>query len=106
MINLETLKPHKDWVLIEAIQDSEEVINGLIIPRSYQKFSKYAKVLAVGPGRRNKKGVLLPMELKVGDIVFIVNLVKCENVKNDEGRFLFMAAEPLIEGVLCNETET
>ena len=107
MVTFESIKPQKDWVLIEAIQTSEEVINGIIIPQNYQKFSNYARVLKVGPGRKNKKGILIPMELKVGDIVFVANLAKYENVKCEgmSERFLFLAAEPLIEGVVSNEGE-
>jgi chaperonin GroES len=30
-----------------------------------------AEVLAVGPGKRNKRGVVKPLQVKVGDIVII-----------------------------------
>ncbi len=91
--------PVKDWVLIEVFKAGEEFIRGIIIPDK-GKLTNYGKVLKVGPGRVNRKGVRLPMDLKVGDIVYIANLGRCEWVKNDENRYILLCAEPLIEGVV------
>ena len=92
--------PVKDWVLIEVFKEDEEIIRGIIIPKRGHKFTNYGKVLKVGPGRKNNKGIVLPMELKIGDVVYISNLGRCEFVKNDEDRTLILCAEPLIDGIV------
>lgn len=100
---VDKIKPIQDWVLIEVFRQDEEIIRGLIIPKGGRKLTNYGKVLKVGRGRVNRKGVLLPMELKVGDTVYIGNLGKCDFVRNDENRVLLLCAEPLIDGVVEEE---
>jgi co-chaperonin GroES (HSP10) len=45
---------------VDVIRDAQEHIQDDILR---------AEVLAVGPGRRSKKGVIIPPEVSVGDIV-------------------------------------
>lgn len=42
---------------------------GLVIPDAYQEKIQRGKVVAVGPGRYDEKGNLVPMHVKEGDIV-------------------------------------
>ena len=60
------MKPLKDWVHILPESESDGLIK---IPGD--KRPERGKVVAVGPGRRNKYGEKLPMSVKVGDKVFI-----------------------------------
>lgn len=99
---VDRINPMKDWVLIEVKRAGEELIRGIILP-DRGKLTNYGTVLKVGPGRKNRKGVVMPMELKVGDTVYIANLGRCDFVKNDEDRYLILCAEPLIEGIVEQE---
>ncbi|MFA7310117.1 MAG: co-chaperone GroES [Candidatus Paceibacterota bacterium] len=66
-----TFKPAGDRVLVkpEAAQD-EKTPSGIIIPDSARKEKPESGVIvAVGGGKRNEKGDILPMSYKVGDKV-------------------------------------
>lgn len=60
------LKPLNDWVFILPEKEKEGLIK---LPREPRP--KKGKVVAVGPGRFNKKGALMPMDLRVGNRVFL-----------------------------------
>lgn len=94
------IRPINDWVLFELKKEDEEVVNGIIIQKRGHAYTNYGTVLRVGPGRRNHKGILLPMAVKPGDVVYISNLGRCEYIKNDEGRILALCPEPLIDGIV------
>ncbi|MBM5786692.1 MAG: co-chaperone GroES, partial [Pelagibacterales bacterium] len=50
--------------------DSEEkTAGGIIIPDTAKEKPSEGKVVAVGPGARTEDGKLLPMDVKVGDLV-------------------------------------
>jgi chaperonin GroES len=97
---VKSINPINDWVLFELQKQEEEIVNGIIIQRKGNAYTRHGKVLKVGPGRRNRKGVLLPMDVKPGDTVYISNLGRCEYIKNDEGRILALCPEPLIDGIV------
>jgi chaperonin GroES len=42
---------------------------GIVLPDTVKEKPQEGEVLAVGPGKRTDKGELIPMEVKVGDIV-------------------------------------
>lgn len=65
-------KPLSNHVFIEPIIDEGTVTkSGIVIPDSAAEREKpvKGKILAVGPGKRNDKGEVIPMSVKVGDVV-------------------------------------
>ena len=61
------LKPILDHVIIER-KASETTTNfGLIIPDSFAAKPDHGVVLAVGPGRRDKKGEYVAPQVAIGD---------------------------------------
>lgn len=63
------IKPLGDRVLVEAIEEQEVVKGGIYIPDSAKEKPQQARVVAVGPGKKDDKGVTIPVEVKVGDLV-------------------------------------
>ena len=63
------IKPLGDRVLIEAIEQKEVIKGGIVIPDSAKEKPQEAVVVAVGPGKYDDKGKLIPVEVKVGDHV-------------------------------------
>lgn len=63
------IKPLGDRVLVQAIELEEQVKGGIIIPDSAKEKPQEATVIAIGPGKRDDDGKLIPMEVKVGDTV-------------------------------------
>jgi co-chaperonin GroES (HSP10) len=96
---IEKINPVKDWCLVEIKDGKTEKIGDIILPETNRFLSDYAVVLKVGPGRRSlKTGEILPMELKIGDVIYVSNFSRFERVKNPDKRFLFLVPEPLVDG--------
>ena len=65
-----TFKPAGDRVLVKPESVEEKTASGIIIPDSARKEKpETGLVVAVGEGKRNEKGDVLPMRYKVGDKV-------------------------------------
>nr|AYU58848.1 heat shock protein 10 [Scrippsiella trochoidea] len=63
--------PLLDRVLVQKVKAEAKTATGIFLPDSAKQAPNWAKVLAVGPGRRTKDGDLVPMGVKVGDTVVI-----------------------------------
>jgi chaperonin GroES len=63
------IKPLGDRVLVEPIEEKEVVKGGILIPDSAKEKPQEARVVALGTGRRDDDGNVIPFEVKVGDIV-------------------------------------
>lgn len=66
----EKLKPLGDRVLVKRIEAEERTASGLYIPEGAKEKAQTGAVIAVGAGRRDVTGNLLPMAVKVGDMVY------------------------------------
>ena len=62
-------KPLHDRVLIEVLGSEEKTSGGIIIPDTAKEKPQEGEVVAVGSGLRTEDGKVLPMDVKVGDIV-------------------------------------
>lgn len=63
------MKPLADRVLIEPAEAETKTQSGLYIPDNAKEKPMQGKVVAVGPGKKNDKGEVVPMDVKVGDNV-------------------------------------
>ena len=63
------IKPLGDRVLVEAIEETEQIKGGIVIPDSAKEKPQEAKVVALGTGGTDDKGKKIPFEVKVGDKV-------------------------------------
>lgn len=63
------IKPLGDRVLVQAIEDKEQVKDGIVIPDSAKEKPQEAKVIALGTGKLDDDGKKIPFEVKVGDKV-------------------------------------
>ncbi|HLC19148.1 MAG TPA: co-chaperone GroES [Thermodesulfobacteriota bacterium] len=63
------IKPLRDRVLVKRLAEDEMTKGGIIIPESAKEAPAEGKVVAVGPGKKDEGGKVIPPEVKVGDIV-------------------------------------
>ena len=92
------LRPLHDRVLVRRLEEDERTAGGIIIPDTAKEKPTQGEVLAVGPGARDEKGVLVPLEVEVGDRV-IFNKWSGTEVTID-GQELAIMKESDIMGVL------
>lgn len=63
-------KPLSNHLFLEALEEEKTTKSGIVLPETAEKERPTrGKVIAVGPGKRNEKGEVIPMSVKVGDIV-------------------------------------
>ena len=69
---LHKLRPLEDRLVVEAVNEMETHSSGIIIPDTVSKGKpKKGKVVAAGNGKIDNNGKLVPMEVKVGDVVLL-----------------------------------
>jgi chaperonin GroES len=65
------LQPLGDRLIVEALEEEETTASGIVLPDTAKEKPQRGRVLAVGPGARNDKGEVVPMEVAEGDeIIF------------------------------------
>ena len=78
--------PRGDRLLVEPDETIEHASSvGIVVAArdgkivdSQSQFGRRGKVIAAGPGKRTKKGVILPMAVAPGDIVYYGEFVNTE----------------------------
>ena len=64
------IKPLSNHILIEPIKGEEKTKAGILLPDTSEKERpEQGKVVAIGPGKKDKKGDFIPLEVKVGNMV-------------------------------------
>ena len=63
------MRPLRDRVLVERIEEQEQRIGGIIVPDTAKEKPQHGLVVAVGRGRVNDKGEVFPLDVKAGDVV-------------------------------------
>ena len=64
-----SFKPLHDRVVVRRIEEDQRTAGGIIIPDSAKEKPQQGEVIAVGSGARNEQGALVPLDVKVGDVV-------------------------------------
>lgn len=78
------LKPLGDRVIIKQDETEDRTSSGLFLAGDNKEKPQTGKVIAVGEGRRDKDGKLLPMPVAVGDHVVFSKYGNNEIVCDDE----------------------
>lgn len=90
------IKPLYDHVLIEPIKEEEKTKSGILLPETAEKEKpEQGKVIAVGPGKKDKTGNLIPLEVKVGDTVLFTKYGPNE-IKVEEKEYLIAKEEDIL----------
>ncbi len=91
-------RPLHDRVVVRRIEEDERTKGGIIIPDTAKEKPQQGEVIAVGPGARDEKGKVQPLDVKAGDRVLFGKWSGTE-VKID-GEELLIMKESDIMGVL------
>ena len=89
------IKPLGDRVLVEAVEQKEVMKGGIYIPDTAKEKPQEAKVIAVGPGKRDDQGKLIPMEVKAGDIVLTSKYGGTE-IKLDDKEYKIVSSSDIL----------
>ena len=90
-----TLKPLGNRVVIEPIEEEEVTAGGIMLPETAKEKPQKGQVLSIGPGDRNDKGELVPMDVAAGDTVLFAKYAGTE-IKVDGKKLLIMRESDLL----------
>ena len=63
------IRPLQDRVIVKRIEEEEKSKGGIIIPDTAKEKPQEGKVAAVGKGKMNEDGKIIPLDVKVNDRV-------------------------------------
>jgi chaperonin GroES len=79
------LIPLADKLVLRPIVQEEVLASGIVIPDTAKEKPQQGEVIAVGPGRRDDDGKIVPMEIAVGDRVLYAKYTGQEiKIENEE----------------------
>ena len=84
-----------DRVLVKRLESEERTASGLYIPDTAKEKPSKGEVVAVGPGKHADDGKLVPMAVKVGDMV-LFNKYAGTEVKIDGAEHLVMREDDIL----------
>src|SRR6202000_256565 len=91
-------RPLHDRVVVRRIEADQKTAGGIIIPDTAKEKPQEGEVVAAGPGARDERGTLVPLDLKAGDRILFGKWSGTE-VKLD-GEDLLIMKESDVMGVV------
>jgi chaperonin GroES len=89
------LKPLVDRLIVRIDRAEEKTSGGIIIPGSAGERPNRGEVVAAGPGRRNKRGQLRPLDVKAGDRVLFPQYAGTKITMNQQ-EFLILSEDEVL----------
>ncbi len=86
------LKPLADRVVIDPIEEEEVTASGIVLPETAKEKPQKGTIVAVGPGKKDDKGSIIPMDVQVGDVVLYAKYAGTE-VKLESDRTVLVLRE-------------
>ena len=92
------IRPLHDRVIVKRIEGERKSAGGIVIPDTAAEKPDQAEIVAVGKGKKDENGKLIPIDVKVGDrVLFGKYSGQTVKVKGDE---LLVMREEDIMGVI------
>jgi chaperonin GroES len=90
------IKPLSNNILIEPLKPEQKTKAGILLPETAEKERpEQGKVIAVGPGKRNSQGKLIPLGVKPGQKVLFTKYGPNE-IKINEKEHLIAKEEDIL----------
>lgn len=87
--------PLHDRIVVSRIEAEEKTKSGIIIPDTAKEKPQEGRILAIGPGKRDKDGNLIPLEVKAGDRVLFTKWAGTE-IKIDGQEHMIMKEDDIL----------
>ena len=92
------IRPLHDRILVKRLEEQQVKKGGIIIPDTAKEKPQEGEVIAVGPGKRDEHGKLMPLDVKAGDKILFGKYSGSE-VKLGDEEYLIMREEDVL-GIL------
>jgi chaperonin GroES len=94
------IRPLHDRIVVKRLEEGETMQGGLYIPDSAKEKPQRGEVVAVGKGKRDEKGTLQSLDVKVGDHI-LFGKYSGNDIKIDGNEYLIMREDEVL-GVFEN----
>ena len=92
------LRPLHDRVIVKRLEEERKTASGIVIPDTAAEKPDQGEIVAIGKGKKDDNGKLIPIDVKVGDrVLFGKYSGQTVKVKGDE---LLVMREEDIMGVI------
>ena len=89
------LRPIGDRILVKRLAAEDKLKGGIILPDTAKKKQEKAEVVAIGTGKKDKNGALIPIPVKVGEII-LMDKYSGQEVTLDDIEYVIVRADDLI----------
>ena len=89
------LRPLQDRIIVKRVEEETKTAGGLFIPETAKEKPQRGEIVAVGNGKKTEDGKVLPLDVKVGDVVLFGKYAGTE-VKVDGNDFLMMREDDIL----------
>jgi chaperonin GroES len=89
------IRPLQDRVIVKRIEEEEKTKGGIIIPDTAKEKPQEGKVVAVGKGKANEDGKVIPLDVKVNDRILFGKYSGSE-INMDGEEHLIMREEDIL----------
>ena len=85
----------RDRIIVKRVEEETKTAGGLFIPETAKEKPQRGKIVAAGNGKKTEDGKVLPLDVKVGDVVLFGKYAGTE-VKVDGEEYLMMREDDLL----------
>jgi len=89
------MRPLHDRVVVKRIEQQEQKLGSLYIPDSAKEKPQEGEVIAVGNGKRDDKGEVHALDVKVGDRI-LFGKYSGSDIKMDGTEYLIMREDEIL----------
>lgn len=89
------IRPLHDRVIVKRMEEERKTASGIVIPDSAAEKPDQGEIMAVGTGKKDDQGKLIPLDVKVGDRVLFGKYAG-QVVKVDGDELLVMREEDIM----------
>lgn len=89
------IRPLGNRVLLRRLEQEQKLKGGIIMPDTAKKKQESAEVIAVGAGKKDKNGNLIPMPVQVGDVV-MMDKYSGQEVTLDDVEYVIVRSDDIV----------
>ena len=89
------VRPLHDRILVQRLEETEQMVGGIIIPDTAKEKPQQGKVVAVGKGKIKDDGKVLPLDVKEGDTI-LFGKYSGQDIKLDGEEYLIMREDEVL----------
>lgn len=89
------LRPIGNRVLVKRLEAQQKLKGGIILPDTAKQKQEQAEVVAIGTGKKDKNGNLIPIPVKVGDRI-LMDKYSGQEVKLNDEEYIIVRSDDII----------